>query len=121
MPRHFRKSCKHYLGPSEQIGEDGKHYYTGTCSLCNEQIVGCLFCNYSFADSTRGRFSKDAYFDRHMDRMHKEMLHRSKIQKTSNVSLPEHHDECDFGDQDNDTSDECVDNRTSFIVDRVPE
>jgi hypothetical protein len=39
-------------------------------------------------------------------------LHRSKIQKTSN--------ECDFGDQDNDTT-ECFDDETSLIVDCVPE
>jgi hypothetical protein len=55
-----------------------------------------------------------------MGRKHKEMLHRSKIQKTSNVSLPEHNDGYDFGDQDNDTT-ECFDDETSFIVDYFPE
>jgi hypothetical protein len=87
-----RKTCKHYSDPSEQIGEDGKHY-TGTCISCNEQIVGCLLCEYSFAESTRRRYSRDAYFNLHMGKNHKEMLHRSKIQKTSNVSLPDHEDE----------------------------
>ena len=114
-----RKTCKHYSDPSELIGEDGKHYYTGTCISCNKQIVGCLSCEYSFAESTRRRYSRDAYFNLHMGKKHKEMLHRSKIQKMSNVSLPEHKDECDFGDQDNDTT-ECFDDGTSFIVDRVP-
>jgi hypothetical protein len=83
-----RKTCKHYSDPSELIGEDGKHYYTGTCISCNKQIVGCLSCEYSFAESTRRRYSRDAYFNLHMGKKYKEMLHRSKIQKTSNVSLP---------------------------------
>lgn len=115
-----RKTCQHYSDPSEKIGEDGKHYYSGKCISCNEQIVGCLLCNYSFAESAKACYSTDAYFNRHMGRKHKEMLHRSKIQKTNNVSLPEHNDEYDFGDQDNDTT-ECFDDETSFIVDYVPE
>jgi hypothetical protein len=66
-------------------------------------------------ESTKGHYSTNAYFNRHMSRMHEaheEMLHRSKIQKTSN--------ECDFGDKDNDTT-ECFDDKTCFIVDCVPE
>jgi hypothetical protein len=115
-----RKTCQHYSDPSEKTGEDGKHYYSGKCISCNEQIVGCLLCNYSFAESAKACYSTDAYFNLHMGRKHKEMLHRSKIQKTNNVSLPEHNDEYDFGDQDNDTT-ECFDDETSFIVDYVPE
>lgn len=111
-----RKTCKHYSDPSEKTGEDGKHYYSGKCLSCNEQIVGCLLCNYSFAESAKAEYSTDAYFNRHMGRKHKEMLHRSKIQKTNNVSLPEHNDEYDFGDQNNDTT-EWLDDETSFIVD----
>ncbi len=120
LRRNRRKACQHFSDPSEQIGEDGKHYYIGTCILCNEQMVGCLLCNYSFAESARACYSTNAYFNRHMGRKHKEMLHRSKIQKMSNDSLPEHNDGCDFGDQDNDTA-EWIDDGTSFIVDYVPE
>jgi hypothetical protein len=96
--------------------------FSWNCNLvsCNEQIVGSLLCNYSFAESAKACYSTDAYFNLHMGRKHKEMLHRSKIQKMSNVSLPEHNDECDCGDQDNDTT-ECFDDGTSLIVDFVPE
>ena len=71
-------------------------------------------------ESAKACCSTDAYFSRHMSRMHKKMLNKSKIQKTSNVSLPQHNDEYDFGDQDNDTT-ECFGDETSVIVDHVPE
>ena len=120
MPRK-RQTCKHILPPCEKLGVEGKQYYTGTCNRCNEAIVGCLLCDYSFAETSKARYSTDAYFGRHMSRQHSEMMHRSKVQKTSNsITVPDNNDECDFGGQDNDTT-EFVGDDTGLIVDCVPE
>ena len=120
MAQRRKTSCPHYSVSSERTDEDGKYYYSGKCLLCGEGMFGCLLCNYSFVESAKAKYCTDAYFNLHMGRVHEEMVHRSKIHKTSNVSLPQHNDEYDFGDQDNDTT-ECFGDKTSVIVDHVPE